>query len=104
MSLASKNLRLCTTFRPACATLGRARFSTARPLRSDANTSPLQPSKQKSKTGTLPPYGPVGVAAALDHVAGDALEEDLDDLNDETFGGSEEVGSYCIDVLSRFCV
>ena len=66
MSFASKSLRLHTALRPAHAMLARARFSTARTLRSDADASPLQPSKQKSKTGILPPYGPVGVAAALE--------------------------------------
>ena len=66
MSFVPKSLSLRSSLRPACATLARAWFSTARTLRSDTDASPLQPSKQKSKTGTLPPYGPVGVAAALE--------------------------------------
>ncbi|TFY54897.1 hypothetical protein EVJ58_g8585, partial [Rhodofomes roseus] len=69
MSLAVKSFRhgLGARGRPAgLATLARARFSTAQALRADIDASPLQPGKQKSKTGTLPPYGPVGVAAALE--------------------------------------
>lgn len=43
----------------------RAYFSTSHGLRSSQD-SPHKADKQQSKTGVLPPYGPVGVAAALE--------------------------------------
>lgn len=64
MPFALKSLR--SSLRRTGTALTRARFSTARTLRTDVDASPLQRGKQQSKTGTLPPYGPVGVAAALE--------------------------------------
>ncbi|KAL6309114.1 sorbose reductase sou1 [Sparassis latifolia] len=53
---------LLRSARPA----GAARFSTSAVARSvPASQSPVKPENQK-RTGVLPPYGPVGVAAALD--------------------------------------
>ncbi|TFY68933.1 hypothetical protein EVJ58_g723 [Rhodofomes roseus] len=48
-----------------CTSRTKAPFSTSHGLCS-AQNSPLKADKRRNKTGVMPPYGPVGVAAALE--------------------------------------